>query len=65
MHICFNWCQICCNVDDILHLISGPNIKEHMLVVNFCSLCTETTSVEGYKKDVGYVYRFGMEHAFC
>lgn len=63
--ICFNQCQICCNIDDILHFIGGPNVKEHMLVVKFRSLYRETRNVEGYKKDVGYSYRFGMERAFC
>lgn len=63
--ICFNQYQICCNIDDILHLISGPNVEEHTLVVKFCSLYRETKSAEGYKRDVGYSYRFGVEHAFC
>lgn len=62
--ICFNQCQICCNIDDILHLISGPNVKEHMLVVKFHSLSRETRNVKGYKRDEGYSYRFGMENAF-
>lgn len=55
----------CCNIDYILHLISGSNVKKHMLVVKFCSLYRETTNVEAYKKYEGYSYRFGMEHAFC